>query len=180
MVATGPDRVWPSFPKWLSLEPSSGGPLYWISGKPGSGKSTLMKFIVSSSEVASIHKASGSPYLLCSHYFWSAGSEMQCSMKGLLCSLLHQILSADSCLSFLDALFETLEIPESDTDCSVNRLRDTLIGILPCIPGTTYIFLDGLDEISSEDKIASLLRLLDDINALSNTKICISSRPEPN
>ena len=177
--STGPGRVWPSFPQWLSAEPRSDGPLYWVSGKPGSGKSTLMKFIVSSSEVASILKAPGSPYLLCSHYFWRAGSEMQCSMKGMLCSLLHQILSTESCLSSLDALSESLTAPESPTDWSVNDLRNTLIKILLGIPANTYIFLDGLDEVSSEDGTASLLHLLADINALSSTKICISSRPEP-
>jgi hypothetical protein len=178
VVSTGPDRVWPSFPQWLSVEPRSGGPLYWVSGKPGSGKSTLMKFIVSSPEVASILKTPGSPYLLCSHYFWRAGTEMQCSMKGLLCSLLHQILSAEGCLSSLDALSESLTA-ESPTDWSVNDLRNTLIKTLLDIPANTYIFLDGLDEVSSEDGTASLLQLLADINALSSTKICISSRPEP-
>jgi hypothetical protein len=69
--------------------------------------------------------------------------------------------------------------PASDTEWPFNHPRDTLIDIVRGIPATTHIFIDGLDEVSPEDGIASLLQVLDDINALSNTKICISSRPEP-
>lgn len=36
-------QLWSSFPEWL--EGSANQP-YWITGKPGSGKSTLMKFIL--------------------------------------------------------------------------------------------------------------------------------------
>jgi hypothetical protein len=36
-----PDQNWTSFIEWLAC----GNGIYWITGKPGSGKSTLMKFI---------------------------------------------------------------------------------------------------------------------------------------
>lgn len=41
---------WDSFPKWLTGTTRDS---YWITGKPGSGKSTLMKFIAESDELSS-------------------------------------------------------------------------------------------------------------------------------
>lgn len=38
---------WPSFPGWL--EKNAG--VYWITGKPGSGKSTLIKYIFQSPQL---------------------------------------------------------------------------------------------------------------------------------
>lgn len=35
-------RAWMNFPRWLESSPEC---LYWVTGKPGAGKSTLMKFI---------------------------------------------------------------------------------------------------------------------------------------
>ncbi|KAI0126414.1 hypothetical protein BJ170DRAFT_733728 [Xylariales sp. AK1849] len=88
---------WDNFLHWLE----SGEHVYWIGGKPGSGKSTLMKYIV--------------------------------------CD-------------------------------DITRAGDS--------SQPTCIFIDGLDEISSKDGSASLLRFLDELLAIHSVKFCVSSRPE--
>ncbi|KAK0712104.1 hypothetical protein B0H67DRAFT_306332 [Lasiosphaeris hirsuta] len=56
--------------------------------KTGSGKSTLFKFIVSPTETTVLLDPSQADQrkLVLSHYLWRAGSEMQQSIKVLLCS----------------------------------------------------------------------------------------------
>lgn len=65
-----------SFPKWLEGDDKS---VFLITGKPGSGKSTLMKFILSSDEPRKCLEkwAAGFPLQMTSFYAWTAGSNLQ-------------------------------------------------------------------------------------------------------
>ncbi|KAF9881450.1 hypothetical protein CkaCkLH20_00596 [Colletotrichum karsti] len=80
-----------NFCSWL--EKPSGG-VFWITGKPGSGKSTLMKLILNHPKTLPLaRKWSGSkPLVIARHFFWSVGSRLQRSQEGLLRTLLFQIL----------------------------------------------------------------------------------------
>ena len=74
-------RPWDSVTHFLG----SDGPCYWIQGKPGSGKSCLMKFI--SENERTMHclrqwKPEKQPIVL-SFYFWLVGSPLQRTSKGL-------------------------------------------------------------------------------------------------
>jgi hypothetical protein len=75
--------------KWLR---SSDG-LFWVSGKPGSGKSTFIKFIANEPKTLGLlSEWSGSKQIIiASYYFWSAGTAMQKSQQGLLSTLLYEI-----------------------------------------------------------------------------------------
>ena len=79
---------WDNFVDWLK----SDGDLYWIYGKTGSGKSTLMKFLCSRPETKDYLRAWRPEAHLLSHYLWNPGSIMQKSAKGVWSSLLHQLL----------------------------------------------------------------------------------------
>lgn len=72
-------------------------PLFWISGKPGSGKSTLMKFLVDNRQVSQLlkHWSRGVKVLTSSYFFWINGTEMQKSQEGLLRSLLYDLIRQD-------------------------------------------------------------------------------------
>lgn len=70
--------------------------MFWVSGKPGSGKSTLMKFMAHHHATRSRLQAwaDSQPLVIASHYFWSAGTSMQKSQQGLLQSLLFDIFKS--------------------------------------------------------------------------------------
>ncbi|KAF4472230.1 hypothetical protein FALBO_866 [Fusarium albosuccineum] len=84
-----------SFTTWLKTPTL--GPIYWITGKPGSGKSTLMRFL-SQSPVAIEYLrqwAAKKPVCTAGFFFWTSGSRQQRSQTGLLRYLLHQLLSSN-------------------------------------------------------------------------------------
>ncbi|TGO25742.1 hypothetical protein BPAE_0073g00080 [Botrytis paeoniae] len=83
-------KPWSNFSELLKTENG----IYWIHGKFGSGKSTLMKFIVDdprSSDYAGTW-AQNIPLEIPSFFFWSSGDKAQRSQSGLLRSLLYEIL----------------------------------------------------------------------------------------
>jgi len=79
------------FTSWLQ----SGSGLFWIHGKPGSGKSTLMKFIVQhKTTLELLHNwKTNDVEVKASFFFHYRGSALQKSFEGLLRSLVAQILS---------------------------------------------------------------------------------------
>lgn len=70
-------------------------PICWISGKAGSGKSTLMKYMWTDQRTRTYLStwAGGKPLLLAAFFFYERGESSQKSREGLIRSLLHQILS---------------------------------------------------------------------------------------
>jgi GTP1/Obg family GTP-binding protein len=89
---SGPEHQEIKFIKWLE-DSSQNQPPYWVGGKPGSGKSTLMKFICEHEKtIAALQKWAGSdPLVTASFFFWYHGTKMQKSQEGFLQTLLHEI-----------------------------------------------------------------------------------------
>ncbi|KAI0466703.1 hypothetical protein F4859DRAFT_496404 [Xylaria cf. heliscus] len=85
--------------KWIK----EGTGMFWINGKPGSGKSTLMKFIFRSGQTWELlHKFSSEALQIKSAFFFhDRGTLLQKSFEGLLRSILHQILQESSSLAVL-------------------------------------------------------------------------------
>lgn len=79
-----------TFDDWLS----SSDDVYWISGKPGSSKSTLMKFLCK--HPRTIEKlniwAKQKRLVSAEYFFWDAGKRLQKPQEGLLRSLIYQLL----------------------------------------------------------------------------------------
>ncbi|RYP07847.1 hypothetical protein DL765_009000 [Monosporascus sp. GIB2] len=89
----GDELEWPSLPKWLQ---ETAGSVYWITGKPGSGKSTMMKSVFEN-QLLRFHLqdySQGLPVMTAGFFFWNPGSTMQKSHEGLVRTLLHQCLNA--------------------------------------------------------------------------------------
>ena len=65
-------RPWSNFADWLE----NGDKIYWINGKAGSGKSTLMKFVADHRQTAACLKIwAGERQLICPRFFfWRAGT----------------------------------------------------------------------------------------------------------
>lgn len=72
-----PSPQWDNFSDWLHGDQG----FYWITGKPGSGKSTLMKFLFNDKRTkAAATKWSGPNELVTAgFFFWNSGTTMQMS-----------------------------------------------------------------------------------------------------
>lgn len=83
------DRPWDSFTTWLTM----GHGIYWITGKAGSGKSTLMRMLHQNERTVDLLRiwCSNLPLVTASFFFWNSGSKIQMSQDGLLRSVLLQI-----------------------------------------------------------------------------------------
>ncbi|CAI6088227.1 unnamed protein product [Clonostachys chloroleuca] len=168
------------FSDWLQ----HGTGIFWINGKPGSGKSTLMKFIVQDPRtrmLLSDWKTRHSPIYV-SFFFHYRGSSLQKSFEGLLRSIIHQILSSQP--EFNTILTQFIDGDEFvSADCwTLLRLQTVFHEILEqtAIPLHLTIFLDALDEYDGPKEF--ICRFLLDIANMTQTptkdiRICFSSRP---
>jgi len=163
-----------------------------LSGKPGSGKSTLMKYITSDfrrfcrSGAASHRWGSGADLVTCSFFFWALGSPLQKNYVGFLRSLLYQI--AEQREDLIPMIMGQEAISEARTTqprepvriyaWTRERLDDALRRFLDEKPAaiSVCLFIDGLDEFAGdEDLLMETIRLL---SGTPRTHVCVSSRPE--
>lgn len=171
------------FREWLG-EPNSDD-LFWISGKPGSGKSTLMKFLASHRTTLDTLKLCQPPEItsrptVISHFIWSAGHPIEAQIKGLLCSLAFQLLENDKL--FGQAVLERFPATrskDSHSDWSEKDIKKIFISSLERPPSQVCIFIDGLDEIDPSDGQIPLLDFVEELRKIPRVKLCVSSRPEP-
>lgn len=78
---------------------------FWMTGKPGSGKSTLIRFIAEHHQTRAMLQQwrGGSQLMIATFFFRNAGNKMQTSLLGLMQGLLHQIV-----LQTVDANFDVV------------------------------------------------------------------------
>ncbi|THV49265.1 hypothetical protein BGAL_0204g00200 [Botrytis galanthina] len=179
-------KPWSNFATWLSE--SSG--IYWIRGKPASGKSTLMRYIYEHPETAFLLKkwAGGSKIIMSAFYFWISGTERQRSHIGLLRTLLYGLLRQQQDLIleiFHDEWVRMCELETHDLEFKVDewslgrlqRALKRLVGMSgPSLK--VCIFVDGIDEY--EGAHGDMAEYLFDLaQEFPFTKFCISSRPLP-
>ncbi|KAI7265806.1 hypothetical protein KC335_g8705 [Hortaea werneckii] len=165
---------WSSFPAWLK----SGSSLYWITGKPASGKSTLMAHILHDRRTGKyLQRRSGGARLhILSFFFWRPGSGLQKSICGLLRSLVMQI--ADEVPEVAPAILGGLHLPPGRMPAwSERRLTDALRMALTAAKDVYLCFLlDGLDEF--DGTYGELVDLIFEMKDSKNVKFCVSSRRE--
>nr|CAD71130.1 conserved hypothetical protein [Neurospora crassa] len=175
---------WSCFPCWLE---SPNDKIYWVQGKAGSGKSTLIKFIVTNPALWHPQRqADGQDPLILSHFLWAAGSPHQKSLRGILLNLLYQLLSNDEhALDHVIDTFPDLKLKDFWGDWTLEDLERTMMDSLQAIATRpVFIFVDGLDEFGSsnasvDDDPRDLLDLVARLSTLDNVKMCVSSRPGP-
>ena len=179
-------RKWTNFVGWLKSRETLES-LYWIQGKAGSGKSTLMSYLVHHQRTqTALHRwcDQDSTLLMPCFFFWNVGSSLQKSVQGLLRSITYQLLRGSNAI-----LVEII----ADDDCSHSQLcsmeyevawteqrlfdlLDRIIEISKRLGIYVCFFLDGLDEyVGEKDR---LINFIIRVSKQKNLKICVSSRPE--
>lgn len=166
------------------LECSSG--TYWISGKPGSGKSTFQKFLYHHDDIERLLRSwAGSKRLVRANYFfWNAGTKLQKSQEGLLRSLLFEIFrrAPDLIARVWKPLNQLGPYPRDPDPWTREELLECFWKLSDV--GTTDVrfclFVDGLDEynVSPEGSYRELAQLLNRMSSCPDIKLCLSSRPE--
>lgn len=179
-------RPWGNFVEWLK----NGQGIYWIQGKAGSGKSTLMSYICGDQRTKVLLKtwAGTHELLVIPFFFWKAGkdSPMQKSSAGLLRSLLYQILEKLPHL-ILSLAQNNRDLQDFKTNLqrfalipawTEKHLLTTFQKLLVELSSSYHLclFIDGLDEIDGSQN--DLAELLQDRVSGPNLKICLSSRPD--
>jgi NACHT domain len=172
-------KTWPSFSNWLK----QGSGVYWIQGKAGSGKSTLMKFIIKDKRTREALEAGSTlkdPVLL-SFFFWLSGEPLERNLHGLLSSLLHQLLEDNAPLT-MQLLQKDLSLQRKVyvQDWDVQELSSLLRTVVrqQAESRPLCIFLDGLDEYERKADFRQPMDLIRDLSQEKNVKVCVSSRPE--
>lgn len=173
------DKRWSDFVSWLRTNDDR---LYWMTGKAGSGKSTLMKFIVCHHLTLEHLKdwADPLPVITARFYFWNSGEEEQRSQEGLLRSLLHDALKQrpEEIPKVLarrwnrSHLFGTDLRPWTQTEL-VEAFRALVVQSEGRFK--LCLFVDGLDEFDGDKE--ELIELFKHAISTPTVKACVSSRP---
>lgn len=170
-----------NFGDWM--EHGSGA--FWVTGKAGSGKSTLMKFVADhpQTQKALERWAAPLPYIIGAHYFWNPGTSLQKSHKGLLQTLLYHIYrQCPSAMSYSvhtrrwnpTHKNSTREMVEPWTIQELSKTFQSL-AVQESLPVRLCLFVDGLDEF--EGDMEELCEVLASLVRSSHVKLVISSRP---
>ncbi|RYP86623.1 hypothetical protein DL769_000691 [Monosporascus sp. CRB-8-3] len=154
----------------------------WIKGKPGAGKSTLMKFLDSEAKKA----AKSEPNALVASFFFNArGDPLEKSTIGLYRSLLWQLFEkAEDLQGVLDEFDSNARRIIQRDGWQLEILKETLakaVEGLGC--RTLQFFIDALDECHDDD-VADMISFFEDIGeraveANVRLHICFSSRHYP-
>ncbi|KAI9685622.1 MAG: hypothetical protein M1822_004480 [Bathelium mastoideum] len=165
---------------------------FWVHGKPGSGKSTLMKFALRHSYTRALLADSQPrkrPGVILAYFFHDRGVGSQKSLAGMLRELLFQLLKEEPrLLKHVAAvwrdilLYQKTTTPEWDTQA----LKDAFEAIFrQCgFYLDLLVFLDALDEHDtttgdSNEELVSLVKTLAERAKASNfvnLKVCLASR----
>ncbi|RDL31471.1 uncharacterized protein BP5553_09680 [Venustampulla echinocandica] len=181
----------PGFVDWLK----SDMPIYWITGLPGSGKSTLMKYMYAES-LKHLSSPTGQikPAVM-GYFFHELGESREQTFRSFLASFLSQIITSFEGLASL--VLQLLRKPtnrqpgsltsedfEDNFALEEQHLQQALLAIAkhPTVSGNIIFFLDGLDECSGENRsqVQFLTKLVESSrNTKLAVRLCLASRSLP-
>jgi hypothetical protein len=159
-------QPWANLGTWLHTTKSG---VYWVSGKAGSGKSTLMKYLTKDVRLKRALQswAGDIPLIVMSFYFWNPGHAMQKSQEGLFRTLLLQVLEAMPDLGpvlFPERYEASSNWAEFPTFHQLRRAFEQLT-TQSRIPVKIALVIDGLDEFEPTDAVRG--------SRVRNKRMCI-------
>ncbi|KAG4260121.1 hypothetical protein FPRO04_12430 [Fusarium proliferatum] len=167
------------FPCWLESDSN----IFWVSGKPASGKSSLMKFLAFKYSTVNHLKSWHPNVRILTHFFWKAGQLLQRNVRGMLLSLLYQAL--DGRLGLCRKLCEAqpcLQHKWSHSDWGLEELTKAVVLALEASPDAYCIFLDGMDEAKELEHLPwpdwTNAQVIHELLKVKRVKLCASSREE--
>ncbi|KAK1854116.1 hypothetical protein CCHR01_03309 [Colletotrichum chrysophilum] len=131
--------------------------IFYISGKPGSGKSTIMKHLCQSSKMKKHLRAwaGEKSLLMASFFFWQLGADMQKSLDGMRRALLFSV--SEEVRTLIQTVFpkhyqsimeeRPLQVRSSDVDVALKLLLDQTNFLTS---HKLVFFIDGLDELDGD------------------------------
>lgn len=172
---------------WLQASDGHGRCPFWIQGKPGSGKSTLMKFAIRNPKTLQALSSFSARWTFSSYFFHDRGSQVQKTLAALLQELLYSVLVQNrSLLRHAMPYYRRLVTHQRtrrvtwDFPSLRASLVDTLAKARSC--ACLCLFLDALDEHAGENE--KLIALIWDMVSAADRnpdyvrlKICLASRP---
>jgi hypothetical protein len=151
----------------------------WIKSKPGAGKSTLMKFLLVSTE-----QQPAPDEAVISFFFNARGDLLERSLEGMYRQLLHQLLTRVTRLQSIVPALAISDLPPLGWPRQLleNQFKKCVLGL----GGQERVtcFIDALDECP-ESEIRDLVELFEDLGEIVAAKnirfrVCFSSRHYPN
>ncbi|KAK3984172.1 hypothetical protein QBC44DRAFT_375483 [Cladorrhinum sp. PSN332] len=179
------------FKRWLGrTNLSTDRGLLWVKGKPGAGKSTIMKNALSWIEDSESRRSN-----IASFFFNARGGSLEKTPLGLFRSILHQLCLQDAAILGQFVELHRARQRERERHFTGAQGREQVQWTRPelesflrsifgdCKPRRTFVFLDALDECD-EETVRDVVYLLADIAQLAldrgiSLNICLSSRHYP-
>lgn len=165
--------------EWLDmsfLEKHQG--ILWVKGKPGSGKSTLIKLLVANA------RKKMRDALVISFFFNARGNDLEKTTIGMYRSMIYQTMTAMPDVQvYLDRIKSASETGE-DFAWTEGELREIFSTIIQCLGAQHLIcFIDALDE-GDEEQIREMLAFLEQLGQIAlssriSAHFCLSSRQYP-
>ncbi|KAI8715151.1 NACHT domain-containing protein [Fusarium sp. LHS14.1] len=172
------------FSQWLMRETD----ILWVKGKPGSGKSTLMKFLATHDNTKKRLRSWGrkDTVVVAGHFFWIVGTPMQKNLLGLWRTLLYQVLK--ECPTLIETVCASRWAEVDGLSVSEPWHKNELYDVMEIRSSQTSLdvkfcfFVDGLDEYTGGEKerTGGFQQLINPLKTLASSpsiKICVSSRP---
>ncbi|CAI6092068.1 unnamed protein product [Clonostachys chloroleuca] len=153
------------------------GGFLWIKGKPGSGKSTMMKFILESNWKENQNQA------ILNFFFHARGHELEKSTAGLYRSILFQILKHDPELKLILKSHLQRFSREPRPKWTNELLKELIEEAIERLTSSVVCFIDALDECQDEE-VRDMVAFFERLGELAIANgvgllVCFSSRHYP-